>query len=242
MAAAGRQPVADVTVFWEVIGLRPEQFDERLAAARAHLARAWPEPVGARAGLSPHAPYSVHPLLLTELVRLAAAANVPRGDASGRVARGTGAFGPWQRTVSRVARRIGRLAAEDVYRGGRRPLDYLQRLAEAPRALVIHGNYLDAEEIDFLAVRAATMSVVFCPRTHAYFAHERYPLARMLARGVNVALGTDSRASNPDLEFAGRDAVLRSPATRMCRAGKMLELATTGRAPGAGNRQPGRHP
>ncbi len=75
-----------------------------------------------------------------------------------------------------------------TFTAGMRPLDYLNRLAEAPRTLVIHGNYLDREEIDFLAARRATMSVVFCPRTHAYFAHERYPLARMLARGVNVAL------------------------------------------------------
>ncbi len=71
------QPVADVTVFWEVIGLRPEHFDERLADARAHLERAWPEELGARAGLSPHAPYSVHPLLVEKLVGLAATANVP---------------------------------------------------------------------------------------------------------------------------------------------------------------------
>jgi cytosine/adenosine deaminase-related metal-dependent hydrolase len=45
------------------------------------------------------------------------------------------------------------------------------------------------------------MSVVYCPRTHAYFGHDRYPLAQMLAAGVNLALGTDSRASNPDLNL-----------------------------------------
>jgi cytosine/adenosine deaminase-related metal-dependent hydrolase len=43
--------------------------------------------------------------------------------------------------------------------------------------------------------------VVYCPRTHAYFGHGRYPLAEMLAAGVNVALGTDSRASSPDLNL-----------------------------------------
>jgi cytosine/adenosine deaminase-related metal-dependent hydrolase len=45
------------------------------------------------------------------------------------------------------------------------------------------------------------MSVVYCPRTHAYFGHEPYPLAEMLAAGVRVAVGTDSRASNPDLRL-----------------------------------------
>jgi cytosine/adenosine deaminase-related metal-dependent hydrolase len=45
------------------------------------------------------------------------------------------------------------------------------------------------------------MSVVFCPRTHAYFGHAPYPLGSMLRRGVQVCLGTDSRASNPDLNL-----------------------------------------
>jgi cytosine/adenosine deaminase-related metal-dependent hydrolase len=85
--------------------------------------------------------------------------------------------------------------------GGSRPLDYLRLLAEAPRALVVHGNYLEADESDFLAARAERMSLVVCPRTHAYFGHPPYPLADMLAAGVRVALGTDSRASNPDLNL-----------------------------------------
>jgi aminodeoxyfutalosine deaminase len=43
--------------------------------------------------------------------------------------------------------------------------------------------------------------VVYCPRTHAYFGHPRYPLTSLVAAGARVALGTDSRASNPDLEM-----------------------------------------
>jgi cytosine/adenosine deaminase-related metal-dependent hydrolase len=45
------------------------------------------------------------------------------------------------------------------------------------------------------------MSLVYCPRTHAYFQHEPYPLAEMHAAGVRVAVGTDSLASNPDLSL-----------------------------------------
>ncbi len=83
--------------------------------------------------------------------------------------------------------------------GGTRPLDYLRRLAACDRALVIHGNYLDREELEFVAAHAQRLSVIYCPRTHAYFGHPRHPLPRLLAAGANVALGTDSRASNPDL-------------------------------------------
>ena len=35
-----------------------------------------------------------------------------------------------------------------------RIIDYLRQLSGAPRALVIHGNYLDHDDIDFLARRA----------------------------------------------------------------------------------------
>ena len=57
------------------------------------------------------------------------------------------------------------------------------------------------QERAFLAEHAERMSLVYCPRTHAYFAHPPYPLAELLAAGVRVALGTDSRASNPDLDL-----------------------------------------
>ena len=56
-------------------------------------------------------------------------------------------------------------------------------LAEAPRALVIHGNYLDEEEQAFLAANADRMSLVYCPRTHAYFGHPPYPLPELLNSG-----------------------------------------------------------
>jgi len=84
---------------------------------------------------------------------------------------------------------------------GLRPLDYLRQLATAERALVIHGNYLGRDEIELLGSQRERMSAVYCPRTHAYFGHEAYPLAEMLTAGVRVAVGTDSRASNSDLSL-----------------------------------------
>ena len=66
---------------------------------------------------------------------------------------------------------------------------------------IIHGNYLDDEELQFLAAHRETMSVVYCPRSHAYFRHTPYPLKKMLDYGVRVLLGTDSLASVPDLSL-----------------------------------------
>jgi len=84
---------------------------------------------------------------------------------------------------------------------GPRVADYLRLLSKAHRLLVVHGNYLCAEEIEYLAGQGARAAVVYCPRTHAHFGHAAYPLAKMLASGLEVALGTDSRASAPDLDM-----------------------------------------
>jgi cytosine/adenosine deaminase-related metal-dependent hydrolase len=62
--------------------------------------------------------------------------------------------------------------------------------------LVAHGNYLRPD-----APIPANASVVYCPRTHAAFGHPPHPFRQLLARGVRVALGTDSLASNPDLDL-----------------------------------------
>jgi cytosine/adenosine deaminase-related metal-dependent hydrolase len=62
--------------------------------------------------------------------------------------------------------------------------------------LFVHGNYLAPS-----ARVPRRSTVVYCPRTHAFFGHPPHPFRDLLARGVRVALGTDSLASNPDLDL-----------------------------------------
>ena len=64
------------------------------------------------------------------------------------------------------------------------------------RLLVVHGNHLPGD-----TPLSANQSLVICPRTHANFGHPPHPFREFLKRGVNVALGTDSAASNPDLDL-----------------------------------------
>jgi aminodeoxyfutalosine deaminase len=116
---------------------------------------------------------------------------------------------------------------------GLRPLDYLETLQNAHRALVIHGNYLSTEEIEFIAARRERMSVVYCPRTHAYFGHERYPLWKMLVAGARVAVGTDSRASNPDLSVLAELRHINRRHRRVAPA-KILEMGTLAAAEALG--------
>jgi cytosine/adenosine deaminase-related metal-dependent hydrolase len=63
-------------------------------------------------------------------------------------------------------------------------------------ASFVHGNFLRPD-----APISPAASIVYCPRTHAAFGHPPHPFREFLARGVRVALGTDSLASNPDLDL-----------------------------------------
>jgi cytosine/adenosine deaminase-related metal-dependent hydrolase len=85
-----------------------------------------------------------------------------------------------------------------LYPGGTKPRDILRQLESLPRVVVAHGNYLDDEELDFLAGRP-NFALAYCPRTHAFFGHEEHPWRGLAARGGIVAIGTDGRSSNPDL-------------------------------------------
>lgn len=150
--------------------------------------------------LSPHAPYTVHRELLTGLIERSVAQQLPvamhLAESPEELELLATDGGPFRELLVDLG------AWDDDPRARYATCrEYLEPLARAPRALVIHGNYLNETDHAFLAAHRTTMSVVHCPRTHAYFGHAPYPLAQMLAAGVQVALGTDSRASNPDLSM-----------------------------------------
>src|SRR5207253_5134070 len=85
-----------------------------------------------------------------------------------------------------------------TFAGG--PIRYAQSLGllDYP-TLLAHVNYCDDAELALLARGRA--SVVYCPRTHAFFGHPPHRWREMLSRGINVAIGTDSCASSPDLNL-----------------------------------------
>jgi cytosine/adenosine deaminase-related metal-dependent hydrolase len=91
--------------------------------------------------------------------------------------------------------------------------DIIHQSSQVPNFLIIHGNYLSAMSDGVMgrkahglqSVRLAltthhSSTMVYCPRTHAAFGHDSHPFQDILASGGRVALGTDSLASNPDLD------------------------------------------
>lgn len=184
-----------VVSFREIIGLQPERIPELLCQAEQHFA-AGPDESIIR-GISPHAPYTVHPELFGSLMDLAVKRNsivaihlAETRDELELLHDGKGRFVDF-------LTRMGLWNAA-TFPGGRSIRDFLEQLVRAPRALAIHGNYFSDDDIRFI-VRHTNLTTVYCPRTHAFFEHAPNPIQRLLAAGARVVLATDSRASNPDL-------------------------------------------
>ncbi len=78
--------------------------------------------------------------------------------------------------------------------GVKTPIEQLNHLgAFSENFLAVHVNYLGPNDAAILG--KSGVSVVHCPRSHAYFKHRKFPLRQLLSAGVNVCLGTDSLVS-----------------------------------------------
>jgi len=222
--------------FRELIGLRPERIEQQLHVAAEHLSTG-PESDSRSSefsasgffesrivrGLSPHAPYSVHPDLLDAVMALAVQHQVPVAmhlaetrEEIELLATGRGRFEQFLSGLGLFDRR--------TFPGGRSVLEFLQQLARGPKSLAVHGNYFSDRDIEFLT-QHKNITTVFCPRTHSFFGHSEHPLPRLLKAGCRVILGTDSRASNPDLSIWKELQHVAATAPELS-AGRLLAMIT----------------
>lgn len=184
-------------VFREVFGPSPDQVDASMAGLRAELAAMHEmESDLVRAGVSPHAPFSVSDKLFNAVAALAREQDLPvavhiaeSAAETDLVVLGSGVF-------------ADRLNARGIATPprGRSPIDLLDRtgiLDTAP--LLIHCVQVDAEDIERIA--AAGAPVAHCPAANGRFGHGVAPIARMIEAGVCVALGSDSVGSNNRIDL-----------------------------------------
>jgi len=211
LPVAAAVPCVRLVSYLELIAPTLERVELQVERARSHIA-AGREATSWLPGLSPHAPYSVRLDLLIQAVALSAENHVPLAmhlaESPEELELIKHRCGPFREFLERLG-----AWDDEAFPDRLTILGYLQTLAGSHRAMVVHGNYLADEEMAFLAKHADRMAVVYCPRTHAFFDHDPYPLEKMLSAGVVVALGTDSRASSPDLSLLAemREAARRHP-------------------------------
>ncbi len=184
-------------VFRELIGLTKERAEQAWQSAQ-HWLGACPPTSTCRPGLSPHAPYSAR----VSLIKAAAGTGLPLAihlaeSAAERdlLAEQTGPFVSFLRD----------LGAWDPLGLAKSPEHVLRLTTGDVPLLFVHGNYLAAS-----APIPSHASIIYCPRTHDAFGHPPHPFRELIARGVRVALGTDSLASNPDLSILNEARFLRA--------------------------------
>jgi cytosine/adenosine deaminase-related metal-dependent hydrolase len=233
-----------VVAFRELLGLDEETVSRQMEISTEFLDDPWGRDVpGLVRGLSPHAPYSVHPSLLDRAISTAAKWQAPLAIhlAETRAELECLAFGTGELVDLLTEAGIWQGA---LYPAGTRPLDFLRRLETLPHVVVAHGNYLDDEELDFLAGRP-NFTLAYCPRTHAFFGHEIHPWRKLAARGGAVAIGTDGRCSNPDLSIWHelqflRGSIPESDADELLRMGTINGAIALGLEDRLGTIEPGK--
>jgi 5-methylthioadenosine/S-adenosylhomocysteine deaminase len=83
---------------------------------------------------------------------------------------------------------------------GIRPLERLQRLGLlSSQLLAVHMTQLTDGELQ--AIAASGTHIIHCPESNLKLASGFCPIVKLHQVGVNIALGTDSAASNNDLDM-----------------------------------------
>ena len=168
--------------------------------------------------ISPHAPFSVSPDLLAGLGVLAKTGGLPITI-------------HWAESHEEQEYLLqgGGPLAEHLGPSPRRPgLDLIDEAGLlGPRTCLVHGNHPVPGEPERLA--AAGTSLVHCPGTHRYFGRDTFPLDLYRRAGVNLALGTDSLASNTALDMRREMALLREVQPGLAPA-EVWAMATRGSA------------
>ena len=213
--SAGVTAVGDITRFpsWTraVLGgsvLRAVSFGEVIAIGRRrHLLAERLDAAASveyqtgrmRIGVAPHAPYTVEPEAMRACARRAGEIGAPLSihlaetpDEEPFTRSGEGPFADYLRDLD--------IWDDQIPTSGCGPIEAARRAGLLrPNAIIAHANYVTDDDLELIAESGA--SVAYCPRTHRAFGHKPHRCADMLARGINVCIGTDSLASTPSLSI-----------------------------------------
>ncbi len=176
-------------VYFELLGLTRER-SVTAWEAWEWWHRALPVLPNCRPGVSPHAPYSARWGLflgVATLIRIPIATHLAESRAELML------LGDRCGPLVDFLRQLG---AWDSAAPAESPERILELMKGVNPVVFAHGNYLRTDH-----PIPCNGTIVYCPRTHAAFGHPPHPFQDFLSRGVRVALGTDSLASNPDLDI-----------------------------------------
>jgi cytosine/adenosine deaminase-related metal-dependent hydrolase len=210
-------------VFHELLRFRAADAADTMRQADERRARVTPAS-HVRIAPAPHAPYSVSPRLF-QAIRQAldaeplARTTVHLGESAEELRLLEHGDGPWRDLLEQLGAWDDEWVAPECG-----PVEYLDRMRWfGPRVLAVHGVQLTDFELRRLAARRATL--VTCPRSNRHVGVGDPSISRFYASGVEVAVGTDSLASAPDLNVFAELARMRELAPEVP-AAALIESAT----------------
>jgi cytosine/adenosine deaminase-related metal-dependent hydrolase len=211
------------TVFLELLGFNPGDARRQVADALGLQQKAPRSPV-VRHAIAPHAPYSVSPALFRAIREVLARdpfsrCSVHLGESAAETELLKSGTGPWRTLLDDLGVWDPSWVAPKCD-----PVAYLDQMGFLDsRTLVVHGVQFRARELERLAAKGATL--VTCPRGNIRTGAGIPPVAEFFESGVQIAVGTDSLASVPDLNIFAELAELRRLAPDVP-ARRLLESAT----------------
>jgi cytosine/adenosine deaminase-related metal-dependent hydrolase len=180
--------------FIEKYGLLPSQNAMHLADAQLLLRKA--HAMELRATISPHAPYSVAPDFMRQLVMAAMPSSMlcihhmETPSEQDMFEFGTGALAELFKTMG--------LSLPPA--NGMHSLAYMaQFVPPSMRLILVHNTYMTQAHYDYAAKRWQDVWYVLCPHSNLYIENALPPVEMLHRCGARITLGTDSFASHPSL-------------------------------------------
>jgi cytosine/adenosine deaminase-related metal-dependent hydrolase len=219
-----REAAMPAQIFYELLRFNASDPESMTREARAKADAAASPGDDVRVSLAPHAPYSVSPALFTAIradldAHSGQMTSVHLGESPEEMEFIRLGSGPWRVLLEELG-----VWTDAWETPGTSPVVYLEQLGFLDRrVLAVHGVQFDGDDLDRL--RARDMTIVSCPRSNQHVGVGAPPLEAFYAMHVNVAFGTDSLASAPDLNMFAELAEARRLAPRVP-ARTLLESAT----------------
>ena len=212
-------------------GISAVSFYEALGAVLAEPPEAevrWQGPMLVGSAVAAHAPYSVPTERLARLK--ARAGDLPfcmhLAESMAEMEFIAG-HGPQSERLHRFLAARG-LRREELHLAANTPLGQVEAAHALDGAtLLVHGVQLSVDEVQRIAHAGASLCI--CPRSNLGLTKAIAPVEALMAAGVNLALGTDSLASAPDLSLWAEMAALASAKPGLAPEA-ILTMATSGGA------------
>lgn len=177
------------------------------------------------AALAGHALYSTHPTALIFAKQWCRTHNKPF---SIHLAEHAGEIELLTQGTGRFANQLShRVLPKDYTAPGIRPVPYALELGLLDdQTLAVHCVQCDETDVGLLAQSGA--SVCLCPRSNAYIGVGHAPVSTFMAAAIPLCLGTDSLASNTDMNLWNEARALRR--NNAVPTGALLRMLTVGGA------------